>query len=67
MTHLRLIMPCVSLAPSLQQCVVDVAHNVLSQRIKAVEIVRVRPVSGFVALEGGVVLAQVYLYFISYV
>lgn len=67
MTHLLLIMSCVSLSPSLQQCVVDVAHNILAQRVEAVQIVRMRPVPRFVPLERGVVLSQIHLCPISFI
>jgi hypothetical protein len=39
MAHLLLIMSSISLAPGMQQCIVNVAHNVLPQRIETMEIV----------------------------
>jgi hypothetical protein len=41
MAHLLLIMSSISLAPSMQQCVVNVAHYVLPQCIETMEIVAV--------------------------
>jgi hypothetical protein len=58
MAFLGLPMPRVAVTAGPQQRVVDVAHDVLSQRVEAVRVVLARPVAGDAAVEGSVVCAK---------
>lgn len=55
-TFLRLVVARISMAPSMQQCIINIAHDVLPQRVHAVPVMALCPVSCLVALHSSVVL-----------